>query len=213
MVNTFFISSNPEVTAKTLDAARVHKQVVEAHQLLDGIIKKRTDPDGKIGWRNAPMLLMWEGYEDALKYYINVMHQESEARGTKYDKYTLFTDIPEDFERPWWWFWPAVHYSHMASLRRKDPVFYESLKGKYPSRYDVHGYVWPSKLSAEQLERVFNRERLSLGEIAEPINPPKPVTRAATYYWKRSTKAKSVTDNHKTQFGSLVRNYEKLVKS
>ncbi len=59
-------------SAKCLDFRRLGKQRVESKQLLNAL-EIRKSGIAKGGWVNHPATVMWEGYEDALKHYMNIM--------------------------------------------------------------------------------------------------------------------------------------------
>lgn len=74
MVTTFVIDSDPEVTARMLDNARLGKQRVEAAQIVTALTMGG-------GYSNHPATKMWVGYVEALKVYTNVMITEWITRG------------------------------------------------------------------------------------------------------------------------------------
>jgi hypothetical protein len=78
MVNTFVTDNDPVQCAKNLDYRRLGKQRVEAFQLLNVLLERG---DKTKGWSNHPALLMWKGYENGLKYYLNCMIDEWINRG------------------------------------------------------------------------------------------------------------------------------------
>jgi len=59
--------------AQVLDDKRLGKQRVEARQILDMSPASR--------WRHHPAVRMWQGYDEALKLYINCMVKEWIQRG------------------------------------------------------------------------------------------------------------------------------------
>ena len=62
-MQTFLPHESFKKSFKLLDYRRLGKQRVEAHQILN-VLLDRTQTKG---WRNHPIVRMWEGYEDALK--------------------------------------------------------------------------------------------------------------------------------------------------
>ena len=71
-MQTFLPYADFSKTAKCLDYKRLGKQRVEAKQILN-ILLDRTETKG---WRNHPAVLMWVGYENALKIYYNMILDE-----------------------------------------------------------------------------------------------------------------------------------------
>jgi hypothetical protein len=132
MVNTFCVSADPRVCAKSLDYRRLGRQRVEAHQIWKAVTGVTQ------GWRNHPAARMWQGHADALAAYANAMVEEWVERGYKNTMQRLPTT--ENPEFPWWWGWQPLLFSHMASLNRKDPCFYSF---EVPADYAAAGYVWP----------------------------------------------------------------------
>ena len=64
MVNTFLPYSSFKKSVKSLDNKRLGKQRVEAKQILTALSNGGS-------WSNHPAALMWKGYEECLKLYIN----------------------------------------------------------------------------------------------------------------------------------------------
>lgn len=132
-MQTFLPFADFERTAAALDWRRLGKQRVEALQILN-TLEGRSQ-----GWRNHPAVLMWEGYEPALRQYMRTMIEEWVRRG-----YRNTMRIPRStsrYRRPPWLGDPEFHLSHRASLVRKDPGHYGKL---WP---DLVGsdlpYAWP----------------------------------------------------------------------
>ena len=53
-------------SVKCLDYRRLGKQRVEAMQILKAL------GNPSYGWQNHPAVKMWRGYEEALKFYMNM---------------------------------------------------------------------------------------------------------------------------------------------
>jgi hypothetical protein len=56
---------------------------------------------------------------------------------------------------PWWFQWKPLIYSHQASLLRKFPEYYSFIFNQELielQEYVSIGYLWPHKLSVEQIE-------------------------------------------------------------
>ena len=133
-MQTFLPYPDFEASAKVLDWRRLGKQRVEAFQILN-ILMERTD---RKGWRNHPAVLMWKGYEGALKHYMNTMIQEWVSRGyrnTMQIELVNFRDM-----LPHWVGSEALHASHRSNLLRKDPTYYGAFGWAEGPNLP---YVWP----------------------------------------------------------------------
>lgn len=167
-----FVTGSLEHICETLDRQRLNKQKVEANQILKaslGLTK---------GWSNHPAVLMWKGYQNALKYYFNEIAKACVKRGFK-NNMTLYEFTEEQLNNveyqtvqdylqngipveascdkiifPWWFQWKPLLYSHQASLLRKFPEYYEKifLPNDELEDYVITGYLWPHKLTVEQIE-------------------------------------------------------------
>jgi hypothetical protein len=146
MVNTFIPYSNFKKCAKALDNKRLGKQRVEAKQIIN-ILTNATQTKG---WRNHPVVLMWVGYEKALMYYFNVMVTEWIARGYK-NNMPLY-QIEGKIKIPWFVSNKSVNYSHRGNLIRKNAEYYGKIFTDVPKSYTLHTYIWPSKLTDEQIK-------------------------------------------------------------
>ena len=160
MVNTFLPFPSFVKSAQVLDYRRLGKQRVEAMQLIN-ILTNNTETKG---WRTHPALLMWVGYADALKLYCNIIIEEWIKRG--YSNTMKLYDVKEPVIYPWWFGMMDFHYSHVASLRRKDPEYYES-RLEMPEEYAAKGYCWPTIEDGKQI--------LKFNPISWPT-PKKPVS-------------------------------------
>ena len=137
MVNTFVPYTDIHACAKALDYRRLGKQRVEAYQIWR-CLKGFTS-----GWRNHPVVKMWEGHTCFLAMYTNIMIDEWIERGYRNNMQKL--PHCKNPRAPWWWGWEPIHLSHQASLNRKLSSFYTFDVGEYA----LHGYVWPSKVPDE----------------------------------------------------------------
>ena len=144
MVNTFVIGTL-EYTCKNLDGKRLNKQKVEAMQIINALNGKSK------GWINHPAVKMWEGHIDGLKYYFNKIVEECIKRGFK-NTLELY-DVDDNIDMPWWFAWKPLIQTHRSSLLRKMPEYYTNIfEGKINKKYLDKGYVWPSKLTQEQID-------------------------------------------------------------
>jgi hypothetical protein len=143
MVVTFLPYPNFKKSIETLDNTRCAKQRLEAYQLINAIMKKRNDPEGKVAWINHPACQMWIGYENALIEYYNTCLKVWEERGKK-NTMKPFDYIDDcKVKMPWWVGWYEFHESHKASLLRKHPYYYSKLFTVH-EYFQNRGYVWPS---------------------------------------------------------------------
>ena len=76
-MQTFLPYADFVKTAKCLDYRRLGKQRVEAFQILNILEGKTT----KAGWKHHPAVLMWEGYENALKNISMIFHPNGNLVG------------------------------------------------------------------------------------------------------------------------------------
>lgn len=127
-------------SAKTLDYKRLGKQRVEAMQILNVLEKKKEKitPTEKQGWWNHPAVLMWEGYEEALKEYFNAMITIWVERGCN-NSMSLYK-LKKNIRYPSWINSRKFHISHRSNLLRKDKKFYSQYNWGVP---DDLPYIWP----------------------------------------------------------------------
>jgi hypothetical protein len=139
-MQTFCPSPNLLTNFWYLDSRRLGKQRVEAFQILN-VLLNRTD---RKGWRNHPAVLMWKGYENALKYYYNLCLAEWINRG--YNNNMLYEKIDKDFnpnkDMPPWFGDDRFHSAHRSNLLRKNKEYYSKFGWK---EEDNQPYFWPSK--------------------------------------------------------------------
>jgi len=131
-------------TAKILDDKRLGKQRVEAFQIL-----KTLTYGGS--WRNHPAVRMWEGYEEALGYYMDIMMIEWESRGFSNNMLYYITRASQIQMPPWMGDF-RLHESHRANLARKDPKYYGAL---WPYVDHDAPYWWPSGLKNEKMNKLM----------------------------------------------------------
>jgi hypothetical protein len=134
-MQTFLPYSIFDQSLKCLDYRRLGKQRVEARTILN-VLSPNYD---KKGWKNHPAVLMWKGYEEALKLYYNLSIDIWVDRG--YNNTMEKVEIGE-VVYPKWFGDDRFHESHRSNLLRKDSTFY----GKYG--WDVRDdlpYFWPTK--------------------------------------------------------------------
>ena len=177
MVVTFVTSSDVKLCAEVLDNKRLGKQRVEAKQILDVVMGTSTSK----GWKSHPAALMWMGYEDALKVYINTMIDKWVERGFK--NTMIKYDVKTDINWPWWFSWEDLHLSHKCSLLRKNPKHYGplwQLEGRDKSFLE-HGYIWATHLDDKKIVDIRAGKFFDPQEICDPIGAGAP----AEYRWKK----------------------------
>ena len=121
-MQTFLPLEDFTASAKSLDYRRLGKQRVEAKQILNAL--EGAAAGQKAGWVTHPAVLMWRGFEDALRYYHDVMIQEWVARGYN-NNMPVFDVNPDQVEYPAWVGDERFHASHRANLLRKDFAYYQ----------------------------------------------------------------------------------------
>ena len=166
-MQTFLPFSNFKLSAQVLDNKRLGKQRVECLQILKtlkkgphictecnypfsygccgGHGKPKSTP-----WYNHPAVKMWEGYEQALMYYLHAMCYEWVVnRGFKdtcWEKSIQVgfspPNVGQEPQMPPWMGNEEFHKSHQSNLLRKNKDHY----GKFfMGMVDNLPYVWPVK--------------------------------------------------------------------
>lgn len=134
IMQTFLPYKDFRKSFKCLDYRRLGKQRVESYQILN-VLLNRTNTKG---WRNHPATKMWEGYENALKLYLNLCIDEWVSRG--YNNNMKHEAICGKVEFPPWLGREEFHTSHQSNLVRKLPEHY---RGFFPDIDPDLPYVWP----------------------------------------------------------------------
>lgn len=138
-MQTFLPYPSFQKSAACLDNKRLGKQRVEAMQILNILAGKSR------GWRNHPAVLMWKGYEKALRQYLRAVILEWKRRGFK-NSIRLPRDVGlSPHEIPPWVGGRRFHASHRSNLLRKDPEHYGQLGWRV--RADMPRY-WPIRKGA-----------------------------------------------------------------
>ena len=134
-MQTFLPYATFEDVATILDYRRLGKQRVEGVQILNIL----STPDYRGAWAHHPAIKMWRGYEQALRWYVNVMIEEWKRRGYR-NTLPLYEIQRDDMRLPWWLGDPRLHDSHKSNLLRKHPAYYRQF------HWDVGDdlpYFWP----------------------------------------------------------------------
>lgn len=135
-MQTFLPYPNFRQSAACLDNRRLGKQRVEAYQIL----RTLRNPEQR-GWQHHPAVLMWRGYEDALRDYMNAMIEEWVRRGFRNTMEAVAVTEPPKL--PPWLGEPAFHAAHRANLLRKDPAYYGQYGWSEPPDLP---FIWPVTL-------------------------------------------------------------------
>lgn len=133
LMQTFFPYPNVIHSINCLDYKRLGKQRVEAMQILNIITGKSQSK----AWRNHPAVLMWYGYDNLLKYYMNYAIirwvQLGYKNTMKLQKHGLL-------QFPDWYGNSLFHDSHKSNLLRKDQSYYKQFDWQIKSDLP---YYWP----------------------------------------------------------------------
>lgn len=133
-MNTFLPYESFPAAVAALDWKRLGKQRVEAMQILN-ILEGRNK--GK-AWTHHPAVLMWQGYEASLKYYLRCTIEEWIRRG--YNNTMVLPKLEEcSTEKPTWLTADLIR-AMRSNLLRKDTAYYKAHGWTEP---DNLPYVWP----------------------------------------------------------------------
>ena len=173
-----FVTGSLEYICDTLDMKRLNKQKVEANQILKaslGLTKGWVNHPAVLMWKGYSNALKYyfnkitnacirRGFKNNMPLYEFTEEQLNNIEYQTIQDY-LQNGIPvlNDHDKiifPWWFQWKPLIYSHQASLLRKFPEYYSSIFYNDDYEYDIIelqeyvsiGYLWPHKLSAEQIE-------------------------------------------------------------
>jgi len=133
-------------SAQVLDRQRLGKQRVEGKQILNAL----SDPTNS--WRNHVAVRMWQGHENALKHYTNIMISEWSKRGYFNSMQPYVVELP--IVPPPWLDDPRLTLSHRCNLVRKLPEVYSLL---WPEVDETAPYWWPVRL----LNSLKNQEMIN----------------------------------------------------
>ncbi|MEK6833843.1 MAG: MSMEG_6728 family protein [Nanoarchaeota archaeon] len=131
-MQTFLPYPSFEKSAGCLDYRRLGKQRVEAKQIINAIVNGT-------GWRNHPVVKMWQNNIDALMFYHDVVIKEWIGRGYKNNMPLLFKGPVTESLYPSWFGNKEFHISHQSNLVRKNPTYYRKY---FPDIPDDLPYKW-----------------------------------------------------------------------
>lgn len=143
-MQTFLPTSHFSEAAKILDTKRLGKQRVEASQILD-IIEGRADNN----WKHHPAVRMWDGYNQCLRFYFNVMVQEWINRGFK-NTMSFMGINGYEYCLPDWLSDPRLPLSHRGNLLRKNPEYYSQFGWTDADPWAPYFWPVPMKTRAKQ---------------------------------------------------------------
>jgi len=173
-----FVTGSLEYICDTLDRKRLNKQKVEANQILKaslGLTKGWVNHPAVLMWKGYSNALKYyfneitkacirRGFKNNMPLYEFTEEQLNNIEYQSIQDY-LQNGIPIEASNnkiifPWWFQWKPLIYSHQASLLRKFPDYYTFTFDQDDYEYDPNelkdylstGYLWPHKLSAEQIE-------------------------------------------------------------
>ena len=132
-MQTFLPYKSFNESFKVLDYRRLGKQRVEAMQILNVLLGRSETK----GWRNHPIVRMWDGYTPALQLYHNMCIDEWVKQG--YNNNMKHEVITDDIVYPHWLGDFEFHSSHRANLLRKDYKYYSQFGWKEDSE---NPYTW-----------------------------------------------------------------------
>lgn len=173
-----FVTGSLEYICETLDRKRLNKQKVEANQILKaslGLTKGWVNHPAVLMWKGYSNALKYyfneitkacirRGFKNNMPLYEFTEEQLNNIEYQSIQDY-LQNGIPIEASQdkiifPWWFQWKPLIYSHQASLLRKFPEYYSFTFDQDDYEYNnielqdyvSRGYLWPHKLSAEQIE-------------------------------------------------------------
>jgi hypothetical protein len=178
MVVTFVMGSL-EYICESLDRKRLNKQKIEANQILNaslGLTKGWSNHPAVLMWKGYSNALkhyfneitracIQRGFNNTMPLYEFTEEQLNNIEYQTVQDY-LQNGIPPEASTdkiifPWWFEWKPLIYSHQASLLRKNPKYYNFIFYKCNDyeferielqEYLFLGYLWPHKLTNEQIQ-------------------------------------------------------------
>lgn len=132
-MQTFLPYSRFFQSAQCLDKKRLGKQRLEARQIINTLEGRSK------GWKNHPAVLMWGGYEEALKLYFNIISKVWVLNGYKHTM-GWYTISVRDLLKPVWLGNEKLHASHRSNLLRKNPDWYSQFNWTEDT---TTSYFWP----------------------------------------------------------------------
>lgn len=163
-MQTFLPYNDFKKSLAVIDDKRLGKQRVESFQILNNLLgRPKKDGTPYKGWTNHPCCVMWRGYENALKLYLNDSINEWVLRGR--NNTMEHEIISGEIKMPWWMGFEDFHSSHRANLLRKDSEYYS----KFGWTEDpTDPYVWHDKENRWYKQMVGIPEKIYYEKVASP---------------------------------------------
>jgi hypothetical protein len=132
---------------KILDRKRLNKQITEAKQIHNILIKQAPlTKNNKVAWENHPAVLMWKTSEDLLAKYHNDLFDVWESIGGKNIKRVKIPYANSyACQIPFWFYDERIYSSHRSALLFKDLEYYE--KFGWIEKAELN-YYWPVQKNA-----------------------------------------------------------------
>lgn len=145
-MQTFLPYVEFQKSADVLDyPKRLGKQRVETMQILDLLEGRKTN-----NWVHHVATRSWQGYEQALRHYGNIIIQKFIDRGGNNNM--PFWDV-EEIEMPPWVYDERFTLSHRCNLVRKWPEYYSQFGWK---NIDPEApYWWPKPLKDKKKNQIM----------------------------------------------------------
>ena len=134
-MQTFLPYPDVRESLRCLDWQRLNKMRSESKQILNALVAKRYNV--KWGYQKHAATCMWEGYENALAFYMNAAIEEWVKRGYKNNMRVI--PIYRTIFFPPWFGRKDFHAAHRSNLLRKNFEFYKQYNWKEPSNLN---YLW-----------------------------------------------------------------------
>jgi hypothetical protein len=162
-MQTFLPYPDFSKSAACLDNKRLGKQWVEAMQILN-ILAGKT-----LAWQHHPAVLMWSGYEKALRQYLRAVILEWKRRGFKNGIRIPAEAKLHPNQIPWWIGSRKFHLSHRSHLFRKDPLHYGKMRWKVDCDLPCYWPIRIGDLRTGQEQRVQAKSQVGGGQNARPF--------------------------------------------
>jgi hypothetical protein len=159
---TFLPYKSFNQSAHALDSRRLNKQILEATQILECIRGMNDngnviDPNLNVARCHHPATLMWIGYEDSLKYYINCCFNEWIKRGKNNTRKIIEGD--KNAQKPDW-LNDTLILSHRSILMHKEE-HYLSFGWEKSELLYYWPYTWSNKFNSRIFINILKYRKIS----------------------------------------------------
>lgn len=139
-MQTFLPYADFSQIAACLDNKRHCAMLREAQQTLDTLLNRPTKKGNvRKGYLHHPILNLWRGYENSLRFYINKMREGWLLKGKNSNR--SFYDLPQKIEMPFWLGNEELHSAHRSQLYHKNPQHYSQFN--WAEAFEpVKEYIW-----------------------------------------------------------------------